>query len=34
MRMATVPRLQLLWGLLALFGSMAWLSMMPAYAFR
>ncbi|KAF9088549.1 hypothetical protein BGX23_007263 [Mortierella sp. AD031] len=34
MRMATVPRLQLLWGLLALFGSMAWFSMMPAYAFR
>ncbi|KAK3812753.1 MAG: hypothetical protein JOS17DRAFT_795727 [Linnemannia elongata] len=34
MRMATVPRLQLLWGLLALFGTMAWLSMMPAYAFR
>ncbi|KAF9906822.1 hypothetical protein EC991_000265 [Linnemannia zychae] len=34
MRMATVPRLQWLWGLLALFGSMAWFSMMPAYAFR
>jgi len=34
MRMATVPRLQILWGLLALFGSMAWFSMMPAYAFR
>ncbi|KAG0275543.1 hypothetical protein BGZ95_008659 [Linnemannia exigua] len=32
--MATVPRLQWLWGLLALFGSMAWFSMMPAYAFR
>ncbi|KAF9119538.1 hypothetical protein BGW39_000231 [Mortierella sp. 14UC] len=34
MRMATVPRLQWLWGLLALFGSMAWFAMMPAYAFR
>ncbi|KAK3819067.1 MAG: hypothetical protein J3R72DRAFT_36560 [Linnemannia gamsii] len=34
MRMATVPRLQWLWGLLALFGSIAWFSMMPAYAFR
>lgn len=34
MRMATVKRLQLLWGLLALFGTMAWLALMPAYAFR
>lgn len=34
MRMATVKRLQLLWGLLALFGTMAWISLMPAYAFR
>ncbi|KAF9932067.1 hypothetical protein FBU30_008997 [Linnemannia zychae] len=34
MRQVTVPRLQILWGLLALFGTMAWLSMMPAYAFR
>ncbi|KAF9089756.1 hypothetical protein BGX27_002411, partial [Mortierella sp. AM989] len=34
MRMATVPRLQLLWGLLALFGSMSWMALMPAYAFR
>ncbi|KAF8919706.1 hypothetical protein BGZ58_004590 [Dissophora ornata] len=33
MRMATVERLQLLWGLLALFGSMSWMSLMPAYAF-
>ncbi|KAI8602600.1 hypothetical protein EDD21DRAFT_371395 [Dissophora ornata] len=30
----TVPRLQVLWGLLALFGTMAWLAIMPAYAFR
>ncbi|KAF8932715.1 hypothetical protein BGZ58_006860 [Dissophora ornata] len=29
----TVPRLQVLWGLLALFGTMAWLAIMPAYAF-
>ncbi|KAG0032440.1 hypothetical protein BGZ81_010886 [Podila clonocystis] len=34
MRMATVKRLQLLWGLLALFGTMSWISLMPAYAFR
>ncbi|KAF9948918.1 hypothetical protein BGZ70_002011 [Mortierella alpina] len=34
MRMATVERLQLLWGLLALFGTMSWLALMPAYAFR
>ena len=34
MRMATVPRLQLLWGLLAAFGSMAWMAITPAYAFR
>ncbi|KAG0211612.1 hypothetical protein BGX28_007663 [Mortierella sp. GBA30] len=33
MRMATVERLQLLWGLLALFGTMSWLALMPAYAF-
>ncbi|KAF9202502.1 hypothetical protein BGZ49_007352 [Haplosporangium sp. Z 27] len=30
---ATVLRLQILWGLLALFGTMSWLSLMPAYAF-
>ncbi|KAG9327720.1 hypothetical protein KVV02_006424 [Mortierella alpina] len=34
MRMATVERLQLLWGLLALFGTMSWLALIPAYAFR
>ncbi|KAF9294342.1 hypothetical protein BGZ74_011287 [Mortierella antarctica] len=34
MRLATVRRLQLLWGLLALFGFMSWLALMPAYAFR
>ncbi|KAG0254345.1 hypothetical protein BG011_005807 [Mortierella polycephala] len=34
MKLATVERLQLLWGLLALFGTMSWLSLMPAYAFR
>ncbi|KAF8975486.1 hypothetical protein BGZ46_009075 [Entomortierella lignicola] len=34
MKMATVERLQLLWALLALFGTMSWLSLMPAYAFR
>ncbi|KAI1316078.1 hypothetical protein EDD11_010467 [Mortierella claussenii] len=34
MKMATVERLQLLWGLLALFGTMSWLALMPAYAFR
>ncbi|KAF9354724.1 hypothetical protein BGX26_007441 [Mortierella sp. AD094] len=33
MKMATVERLQLLWGLLALFGSMSWMALMPAYAF-
>ncbi|KAF9896977.1 hypothetical protein BX616_006399, partial [Lobosporangium transversale] len=33
MKMATVERLQLLWALLALFGTMSWLAMMPAYAF-
>ncbi|KAG0316998.1 hypothetical protein BGZ99_006557 [Dissophora globulifera] len=34
MRMATVERLQLLWALLALFGTMSWIALMPAYAFR
>ncbi|KAF9191493.1 hypothetical protein BGZ51_007207 [Haplosporangium sp. Z 767] len=34
MKITTVPRLRLLWGLLALFGSMSWLAVMPAYAFR
>lgn len=34
MRLATVRRLQLLWGLLALFGFMSWLALMPAFAFR
>ncbi|KAF9414261.1 hypothetical protein BGZ94_000452 [Podila epigama] len=34
MRLATVRRLQLLWGLLVLFSFMAWLALMPAYAFR
>ncbi|KAF9169509.1 hypothetical protein BGX20_010233 [Mortierella sp. AD010] len=34
MKMATVERLQLLWGLLALFGSMSWIALMPAFAFR
>ncbi|KAG0339311.1 hypothetical protein BG004_006875 [Podila humilis] len=33
-RMATIRRLQLVWGLLALFGLMSWLALMPAYAFR
>jgi hypothetical protein len=34
MSMATVRTLRILWGLLALFGTMSWLSLMPAYAFR
>ncbi|KAG0055987.1 hypothetical protein BGZ83_006754 [Gryganskiella cystojenkinii] len=34
MRMATVPRLQIFWGLLALFGNMSWMAITPAYAFR
>ncbi|KAG0265320.1 hypothetical protein BG011_005020 [Mortierella polycephala] len=33
MKITTVPRLRLLWGLLALFGTMSWLAVMPAYAF-
>ncbi|KAG0203535.1 hypothetical protein BGX28_004217 [Mortierella sp. GBA30] len=33
LRMATVRRLRLLWGSLALFGTMSWLALMPAYAF-
>ncbi|KAF9426902.1 hypothetical protein BGZ94_005823 [Podila epigama] len=33
MRMATVKRLQWLWGLLTLFGAMAWLALLPAIAF-
>ncbi|KAG0006168.1 hypothetical protein BGZ80_009599 [Entomortierella chlamydospora] len=32
--MATVLRLRIIWSLLALFGTMSWLSLMPAYAFR
>ncbi|KAF9426132.1 hypothetical protein BGZ76_002888 [Entomortierella beljakovae] len=32
--MATVRRLQAVWGLLGLFGFMSWLAIMPAYAFR
>ncbi|KAG0046938.1 hypothetical protein BGZ83_007908 [Gryganskiella cystojenkinii] len=34
MKMATVERLQLLWGLLATFGTISWLALMPAFAFR
>ncbi|KAF9977292.1 hypothetical protein BGZ73_006441 [Actinomortierella ambigua] len=34
MRMATVERLRILWGLLALVSTAAWLALMPAYAFR
>lgn len=34
MGMATVRTLRILWGLLALFGTMSWLALMPAYAFR
>ncbi|KAF9121260.1 hypothetical protein BGW39_010663 [Mortierella sp. 14UC] len=34
MRLATVERLQLLWGLLALLGSVSWIALMPAYSFR
>lgn len=34
LRMATVPRLRLLWACLAVFGTMSWLALMPAYAFR
>ncbi|KAG0223958.1 hypothetical protein BGW41_005280 [Actinomortierella wolfii] len=34
MRMATVERLRVLWGLLALVSTAAWLALMPAYAFR
>ncbi|KAG0295854.1 hypothetical protein BGZ98_001201 [Dissophora globulifera] len=32
--MTTIFRLQVLWGLLALFGTMSWLAIIPAYAFR
>ncbi|KAK3843057.1 MAG: hypothetical protein J3R72DRAFT_118678 [Linnemannia gamsii] len=34
MRLATVERLQLLWGLLAIFGTVSWISLMPAFSFR
>ncbi|KAG0286894.1 hypothetical protein BGZ96_009092 [Linnemannia gamsii] len=34
MRLATVERLQLLWGLLALLGTVSWISLLPAYSFR
>ncbi|KAF9356868.1 hypothetical protein BGX34_009719, partial [Mortierella sp. NVP85] len=34
LRMATVERLQWLWGALALFGTMAWISLIPALIFR
>ncbi|KAF9939109.1 hypothetical protein BGZ67_009989 [Mortierella alpina] len=34
LRTATVPRLRLLWACLAVFGTMSWLAIMPAYAFR
>lgn len=34
LRMATVERLQWLWGALALFGTMAWISLLPALIFR
>ncbi|KAH7059244.1 hypothetical protein BKA57DRAFT_444347 [Linnemannia elongata] len=34
MKLATVERLQLLWGLLALLGTVSWIALMPAYSFR
>ncbi|KAF8948036.1 hypothetical protein BGZ47_006709 [Haplosporangium gracile] len=34
MKLATVERLQLLWGLLAVLGSVSWIALLPAYSFR
>ncbi|KAF9542911.1 hypothetical protein EC957_001427 [Mortierella hygrophila] len=34
MKLATVERLQLLWGLLALLGTVSWIALLPAYSFR
>jgi 4-amino-4-deoxy-L-arabinose transferase-like glycosyltransferase len=34
MKMATVERLQLLWALLAILGTISWIALMPAFGFR